>query len=186
MLIDEVLMMVEAGRVDPVSVDLRALLVEVREADDVVRWSEKLSKLIRLAKLKVRALVERVLRLDEERKTSILVPHPPLIPWVSLGDAEDVLRALLEVISRRRWVVEEREELAPEEREPVELRVVEEREHKEIVLRRVAELGRVRVEDLLEGDIQKKISIFVEILRLISEGFLRYDKATGEVSLERV
>ncbi|MBS7247007.1 MAG: hypothetical protein QXW47_03310 [Candidatus Jordarchaeales archaeon] len=180
-MIDEVLTMIEEGRVDPAEVNLGALIVEVKEAVDLREWSEKFSRLVRLARLKVRALVEKVLQLREGKAFTFVSPSLPLIPWISFREAEVDLKSLVEAFSRRRRVEDEYEEALLEKKDVVELCLVEERRHREDVLRRVAELGRVKVEELLEGGMLERVSIFVEVLRLITEGVLGYDRDTGEV-----
>lgn len=180
-MIDEVLAMIEEGRADPVDVSLRALMVEVREAEELREWSEKFSKLMRLARLKVRALIEKVLQLGGGKAFTLIPPSLPSIPWVSIRKAEIDLKSLVDAFSRRRRVKDECEDISPWSKGVVELILGEERRHKEEVLRRVASLGRVRVEELLEGGVLERVSIFVEILRLITEGSLKYDRSTGEV-----
>ncbi len=176
---------VERGEANPVEVKLKVLVDEVRETGELRVWSEKMSKLLRLARLKVGMLVKILLQLEKKGSTFSMV-SPLLIPWIDFRDVEEALTSLLELISRRKSVNLDVEDLTIERKSVLELRLMEERKYKEDVLRRVAELGRVSLEGLLEGGILKRISIFVEVLRLISEGLLKYDKVTGEVYVERV
>lgn len=187
-MIDEVLAMVEAGKVNPADVDLKTLLAEVREAKGGAEWGEKISKLIRLARLKVRALIESVI-LKLGKTTSFSFSAPLIIPWIGFGDAEKALKELVEAMSRRVAAKgdDEAPQVLPVNREAVELHVTGGRKYKEYVQGRVRELGEAQLEDLLEGDILERASIFVEVLRLISEGVLGYDRVSGRVfALERV
>ncbi|MEM1658345.1 MAG: hypothetical protein QXK94_04840 [Candidatus Jordarchaeales archaeon] len=187
-MIDEVLAMVETGKVNPADVDLKALLVEVREARSGVEWGEKISKLIRLARLKVRALIESVI-LRFGKPPGFGVTSPLVIPWIGFSEAERALRELVEAMSKR-MAAKGGDETSPAllvDKETVELHVAEERKYREYVQGKIRELGEARLEDLLEGDILERASIFVEVLRLISEGVLGYDKLSGRVfALERV
>ena len=181
---EEALEMVKSGRVDVFSIDVGRLVAEVREAGSIEEWGEKLSKLIDLLWLKLDALARKVFGLGGRVDSTVRVNRQVTVPWFSLRDLKEALRKLREASSKRgreegeEGVEGEVDRLGERERLLLTLRG---RRFQSMVLMAVKGKGRVAVEELLEGDALTRVSIFVEVLRLISEGELKYDKDRREV-----